>query len=394
MTGAEGFSCSTLTPPDVNARLTRCGAATPPAEPADGDGPVALVIGSSAGYGLAATVVGLARHRVSGVAVALERSADNRRTATAGWYRTARIGELARQAGSAMSFVNADAFADTTKEHVLDLIKRRFGKLDVLVYSVAAPRRLDPRTGETLRSVVKPIGASYRTKHLSFDDDGAPKLSELEVAPASPDETLATVRVMGGEDWACWVRMVSERGLTHPGFRTVALSYVGSDLTAAIYRQGTIGAAKDDLEATAQSLTSELAQHDAGYAMVSVNGATITQSSLAIPGVALYLGLLRSVLGSRLMTPVEQCVQLWDHLLGSQSLPVDEQQRLRLDTWELAPGVQSEIRHRWQLVDQENLAGLTDAGWVLDEVRRLYGFSVPAIDYEQPVEIDVPWPAG
>lgn len=294
----RGFLMLDAHPAGCQRTVDQMWAATPPAGPADGEGPVALVIGSSAGYGLAATVVGLARHRVSGVAVALERSADNRRNATAGWYRTARTGELARQAGSAMSFVNADAFADTTKEHVLDLIKRRFGKLGALVYSVAAPRRLDPRIGETFRSVVKPIGASYRTKHLSFDDDGAPKLSELEVAPA------------------------------------------------------------------------------------------------AIPGVALYLGLLRSVLGSRLMTPVEQCVQLWDHLLGSQSLPVDEQQRLRLDTWELAPGVQSEIRHRWQLVDQENLAGLTDAGWVLDEVRRLYGFSVPAIDYEQPVEIDVPWPAG
>jgi enoyl-[acyl-carrier protein] reductase / trans-2-enoyl-CoA reductase (NAD+) len=365
-------------------------AAPPSPRPVD-TGPVALVVGSSAGYGQAATVAGLARHRIRGVGVCLERPADHRRTATAGWYRTAQVARLARQGGLTMSFVNADAFADTTKEQVLDLLKERYGRLDVLIYSVAAPRRVDPRTGESFRSVVKPIGTSYRTKNLTFDDDGTPRVDEIEVEPASDEEVTATVAVMGGEDWARWVRALAERDLIDSGFRTAALSYIGSNLTAAIYRQGTIGAAKEDLEATARSLAGEIA---GGGAMTSVNGATVTQSSLAIPGIGLYVGLLRGVMGDRMVSPVEQCVQLWDHLLGEASVTVDEQQRLRLDTWELAPEIQAEINSRWGAVNQDSLSGLADASWVLDEVRRLYGFSVPGVDYDQPVEVDEPWPAG
>ncbi len=376
----------------VDEMWTAAQAAPPPAGTTGADAPVALVVGCSAGYGLAALIAGLVRHRVRGVGVALERGADQRRTATAGWYRVARVAERAREAGTTVSFVNADAFADDTKQRVAELLKERYGRVDVFIYSVAAPRRTDPRTGETFRSVVLPRGSAYRTRHLVFDDDGNPRLDEIEVAPATDEEAAGTVKVMGGEDWARWVDALREHGLVHDGFRTVALSYIGSELTAPIYREGTIGAAKEDLEATARTLHAELAGTGGGQAATSVNGATVTQSSLAIPGIGLYVGLLRAVLGDRMVTPVAQSVQLWDHLLGLAQAPVDDQDRIRLDTWELAEDVQREIADRWARVDAGTLTELADTGWVADEVRRLYGFSVPGVDYDRPVEVDVPWP--
>ena len=165
---------------------------------------IALIIGSSAGYGLATTIAGLARHGISGVGVAFERP-PGRRTGTAGWYRTISTAELASSLGSDMTFVNADAFADTTKEEVLDLVAKRFGKLDYLIYSVAAPRRVDPRTGETYSSVIKPLGSSHTTRTLEFSSDGTPSLQDVTATPATPEEAAATVKVMGGEDWGRWI---------------------------------------------------------------------------------------------------------------------------------------------------------------------------------------------
>jgi enoyl-[acyl-carrier protein] reductase/trans-2-enoyl-CoA reductase (NAD+) len=352
--------------------------------------PTALVIGSSAGYGLASTIAGLVRYGIDGVGIGLERPAG-RRTATAGWYRTIATNAIARELGSDFSFRNADAFADTTKTDTLDLLATRFGGVDYLIYSVAAPRRTDPRSGTTYQSVIKPLGAPYITQNLEFAADGAASLRKVTVDPANQAEAAATVRVMGGEDWSRWITALAERGLLRDGFRTVALTYIGSPLTWAIYRDGTIGAAKADLESTAGALTEQLAAVG-GRAYTSVNGAAITQALTAIPGIPLYASLLRGVLGDRLPSPVEQSVQLWDQLTGARRPDLDESGRIRLDRLELSAPVQAAVSERWQSITPETVTEHADIPWFRAQFRSLYGFDVPGVDYDNPVETDLPWP--
>lgn len=364
-----------------------------PADAPEGAGPVALIIGSSAGYGLAATVAGLKRAGIRGVMVSFEKAPTERRTATAGWYRTAATAEIARTVGRDLVFLNGDAFSDTMKNQVADLVEQRFGgRLDYLIYSVAAPRRTDPDTGATYASVLKPIGRADRTKSLVFDDQGVPEVREVRTGPAEGDDVEQTVAVMGGADWERWIDHLDGRGLLAEGFATAALSYIGSPLTAAIYRQGTIGAAKAHLEATARTLDERLGKTLAGRAVTSVNGAAVTQSSTAIPGIALYTGLLRGVLGADLVPPVRQLAELWDQLTGAAPLTLDDEGRVRLDVWELTDEVQAAVAERWQAATTDTIAALADLEWFSAEVRRLYGFSVPGVDYTAAVATDVPWP--
>ncbi|MEV5238424.1 enoyl-[acyl-carrier-protein] reductase FabV [Streptomyces cinnamoneus] len=364
-----------------------------PADVPEGAGPVALVIGSSAGYGLAATLAGLKRAGIRGIAVSFEKAPTERRTATAGWYRTAATADIARAAGRDMVFLNGDAFSDAMKDQVADLVEQRFGgRLDYLVYSVAAPRRTDPVTGATYASVLKPIGRANRTKTLVFDDEGVPEVREAETGPAEGDDVEQTVAVMGGADWERWIDHLAGRGLLANGFATAALSYIGSSLTAAMYRQGTIGAAKAHLEATARALNERLDRTVGGRAVTSVNGAAVTQSSTAIPGIALYTGLLRGVLGEGMVPPVRQLAALWDQLTGAAPLALDDEGRIRLDAWELTDEVQTAVAGRWETATTDTIADLADLDWFRAEVRRLYGFSVPGIDYTAAVATDVPWP--
>ncbi len=365
-------------------------AAIPAAGQAGRQRPVALIIGSSSGYGLAATIAGIARHGITGAGVCFERPPTHRRTATAGWYRTIATAKIAAEAGSDLRFVNADAFADGTKEEVLDLIGERFGGVDQLIYSVAAPRRTDTRTGMTYHAVIKPLGTAYQGKTLSFDGE-VPQVREIRLEPASAPEAAQTVQVMGGEDWSRWVDALQARDLIRPGFATVALTYIGSDLTSAIYRDGTVGAANKHLEDTAAVLTGRLSG-SGGRAFTSVNGAAVTQSSTAIPGIGLYVAILRSVLGARMRSPADQFADLWDQILGSRPVNTDEQGRIRLDRWELDGEVQQEVSRRWAACDSGSVGDLADTGWFHDEVLRLYGFSVPGVDYASPSEPDLPWP--
>lgn len=350
--------------------------------------PVALVVGSSSGYGLAATVAGLARYGIDGVGISFEKAPTHRRTATAGWYRTAETAAYAAEQGSEFHFVNADAFADTTKSDVLDLIAERFGGVDYLIYSVAAPRRIDPRTDTTYQSVIKAIGQAAQTKSLAFED-GEPVLQEVAIEVATDEEIAETVQVMGGEDWTRWVDALEERKLLKDGFSTVALTYIGSELTGPIYRQGSIGAAKAHLESTAQTLR----DRDGVEARTSVNGAAVTQASSAIPGIGLYVSLLHKVLGDKLQTPMQQSIALWDQLTGEKPLDLDEEGRIRLDRWELDPTVQAAVKAQWGSVSIDNIAEVADTAWFYAEVRRLYGFDVAATDYDQETEVDVAWPS-
>jgi enoyl-[acyl-carrier protein] reductase/trans-2-enoyl-CoA reductase (NAD+) len=276
------------------------------------------------------------------------------------------------------------------RANVLDLVAAAVGQIDVLIYSVAAPRRTDPADGTLYHSAVRPIGAAYRTRNVAFADGVV--LRESAHEPATDAEIAATVKVMGGEDWATWVADAAQRGLLAHGFQTVALTYVGSDLTAPIYRQGTIGRAKDHLEATAAELTSGVLRSVGGKALTCVHCAAVTQSSLAIPGISLYLSMLRSVAGARAESAVAQSSRLWEYLTGGAGGATDSQGRLRLDDWELSAEVQAELRRRWQASTGDLVGGLADLDWFRRQIWQLYGFDVPGVDYSQPVETEVPWP--
>jgi enoyl-[acyl-carrier protein] reductase / trans-2-enoyl-CoA reductase (NAD+) len=352
--------------------------------------PRALIIGCSAGYGLAAAVSGLFGYRARVVGVCYERPATARRSASAGWYRTAALADRAAAAGLQFTAINGDCFDPAVRADVLDRAGRLLGSVDVLIYSVAAPRRTDPATGVVYHSAVKPIGRAYQARNVAFADGVV--LREVTVEPATDDEISSTVAVMGGADWSEWVTDLAARGMLGAGFQTVALTYVGSELNGPIYRQGTIGRAKDDLEATAGQLTAGVLAATGGTAVTSANCAAVTMSSLAIPGISLYLSLLRAVAGGRAESPIQQTVRLWDHLTGRRPAPTDRQGRLRLDEWELAAALQGEIATRWSEPAERLMAGLADLDWFRREFRRLYGFDVAGVDYGLPVEVDVPWP--
>jgi enoyl-[acyl-carrier protein] reductase / trans-2-enoyl-CoA reductase (NAD+) len=388
----RGFLLLDSHPAGCERTVRDLAAAVPPLRaPRPGNRPVALVIGSSAGYGLAMTVAGLARHGITGLGICLEK-APGRRTGTAGWYRTAATADLASSLGSDFAFLNADAFSDETKDAAAAILTARYGPVDYLVYSVAAPRRTDPETGITHASVLKPLGRAVTMRTLGFGGDGEPALAEASIEPATDEEQAATTAVMGGADWQRWVTALAGRELLAPEFRTVALTYIGSELTAPIYREGTIGAAKVDLEETAGAITKSL--DGAGQAWTCVNGAAVTQASTHIPGIALYVSLLRAVLGDAFQPPAEQAVQLWDQLIGTAPLDTDYDGRIRLDRWELDPGVQAEVARRWHAATTETIATLADTGWFRSQFRGLYGFDVPGIDYALPVEADIRWPGG
>ncbi|MGW7172146.1 enoyl-[acyl-carrier-protein] reductase FabV [Streptomyces xanthophaeus] len=381
----------------VNSHPTGCAAVvdrmwqqTP--EPAgDRPGQVALVIGSSAGYGLAATLVGLRAHRMRGLGIAFESAETERRTAGAGWYRTARTAELAAGAGADFTFLNGDAFSDGVKDEAAEQLAARFGKIDLLIYSIAAPRRTDPLTGEVHRSVIKPLGADYRAKTLVFEN-GVPQTGELHLQAADEAERDATVQVMGGADWQLWIDFLQSRGLLADGFRTVALSYVGSDITAPIYRAGTIGAAKQHLEDTARAISTQL--KGTGHAHTVVAGAAVTQASTAIPSIALYTSILHRVTGDGWQTTVDQATALWNQLAGDTALDLDDQDRIRLDGWEMDPEVQAAVRAAWDRIDSDTMAADADTSWFRDQVGQLYGWAVPGVDYEREAETTVAWPVS
>ncbi|WNO69219.1 enoyl-[acyl-carrier-protein] reductase FabV [Streptomyces sp. AM2-3-1] len=388
--GNRGYLYVNSHPTGCKAVVDRMWQRTP--EPAgDRPGPVALVIGSSAGYGLAATLVGLRAHRMRGLGIAFEAAATERRTAGAGWYRTARTAELAAESGADFTFLNGDAFSDGVKDEAADRLAAGFGKIDLLIYSIAAPRRADPLTGEVHHSVIKPLGTDYRAKTLVFED-GVPQIGELHLQAADAAERDATVQVMGGADWQMWIDALQSKGLLADGFQTVALSYVGSDITAPIYRAGTIGAAKQHLEDTARAINTQL--KGTGHAYTVVAGAAVTQASTAIPSIALYTSILHRVTGDSWQTTVDQAAALWNQLAGDAELDLDDQERIRLDDWEMNPGVQAAVRATWDQVDADTIATRAETGWFRDQVGQLYGWDVPGVDYGVAAETAVPWPVS
>ncbi|MFD7165310.1 enoyl-[acyl-carrier-protein] reductase FabV [Streptomyces violascens] len=384
----RGFLIVHSHPAGSAATVTRMWEQIPPR--ADGTSPVVLLLGHSAGYGLATLLTGLRQHGIRGVGVAYEGAETERRTASAGWYRTAAAARLATEAGHDFVFVNTDAFSDKGKAEVLDLVEQRFGKVDHLIYSLAAPRRTDPETGTVHHSVIKPLGAPYEAPALDFSDD-TPKVTSVRLDAATEAEKYGTEQVMGGADWQLWVQALAERSLLADRFTTAALTYIGSELTAPIYRQGTIGAAKEHLERTAGQLNAGVLA-GRGRAMTVVAGAAVTQASSAIPSIALYTTFLRTVLGDGFRTTAQQAEDLWDQLTGATPLVTDDEGRIRLDGWELDPQVQDQVRELW--ADPESGLDRSAAGacWFIGQIRELYGWGLADVDYDRPAETTVAWP--
>ncbi|MEU5083065.1 MULTISPECIES: phosphopantetheine-binding protein [Streptomyces] len=356
--------------------------------------PVALILGHSAGYGLATLLAGLRQHGIRGVGVAFESADTGRRTASAGWYRTAAADSLTRQAGGDFTFLNADAFSEDGKKQVLDLVEQRYGPVDYLIYSLAAPRRTDPVTGTVHHSVIKPLGDCYEAPALDFTGS-EPAVSRIRLEPGTEEEKQATIAVMGGTDWSLWVTALAGRRLLAPGFTTIALTYVGSEVTAPVYRAGTIGAAKKHLETIARNLAASPALTAAGgRAFTVVAGAAVTQASSAIPSIALYTAFLRTILGEdAFRSPADQAIELWDQLEGRTPLTLDDEGRIRLDGWELDDTVQKRVRQLWSDPGHGLNQARAGADWFMAQVRELYGWGVTDVDYTQPVETDIAWPS-
>jgi enoyl-[acyl-carrier protein] reductase/trans-2-enoyl-CoA reductase (NAD+) len=382
----RGFLCLTAHPEGCAVNVRRQVAVAKAGSPGTGIGHT-LVVGSSAGFGLSSTITALFGWGSAVTSVAFERAAQGDKPGSAGWYNLAEVHRLAKAEGRTIRSHIGDAFSAAMLEQVVAELKANGTKLDRFVYSLASPKRTDPVTGTTHASCLKPIGPTYDAKSIDLDTD---TIKPVSIAPASEEDVANTIKVMGGEDWQRWVEALAANDLLAPGFRTVAYSYIGPQITYPVYRKGTIGAAKDHLEATAHRLHTSLASIG-GAAHVSVNKALVTQASSAIPVVPLYISLLFKVMkaqGSHEGT-IEQIVRLFrDHWGPGRTPVVDSTGRIRVDDWEMAPSVQQAVDVLWQQVTNENLMTISDFAGFKQEFRQLFGFEVDGIDYSQPVELD------
>ena len=349
-----------------------------------------LVIGSSNGYGLASRIVAAFACRASTIGLFWEKPAEGKRTATAGLYNSIAFDQAARKAGLYSKSINGDAFSDPMRRDVIELIKKDWGQVDCVIYSLASPRRTHPVSGQTFKSVLKPKDAAYTNKTIDFESN---QVNNLTLPPATVDEIEQTVAVMGGEDWQMWIEALAKEKLLSKGVLTVAYSYIGPEVTYAVYRNGTIGAAKNHLEKTAHELDARLKSLD-GRALISVNKALVTQSSSAIPFIPLYFVILMKVMKEKGID--EECIQQIYRLFSERlytgkpmaQIPVDKEGRIRIDDWEMRPDVQKEVMAIWAQINTGNLNDLADVSGYEQNFLKLFGFGLKGVDYEADVNID------
>jgi enoyl-[acyl-carrier protein] reductase/trans-2-enoyl-CoA reductase (NAD+) len=352
------------------------------------DGPKkTVVIGASNGYGLAARIVSAFNSGSSTIGVAYEHAGKERRPATAGWYNTESFMTEAQKEGYPAWNVNGDAFSEEIKTQVVELIKNKLGYADLFVYSIAAPRRIDPITGEIYSSVIKPIGREFTAKTVDFLTG---KVSNVTAEPATEQEIEQTIKVMGGEDWILWIKRLLQENLIKKGFLTIAFSYVGPEFTKAIYRDGTIGRAKLDLESKADEINRLIAPVN-GKAIISVNKALVTRASAVIPAVPLYIALLYKVMKEKHLHEgcIQQMYRLYhDVLFAGKDPKMDSKGRIRMDDWEMRKDVQKTVLDLWKIVETQNLDHIGDLGdmkGMREEYLRHHGFGMPGVDYSQDV---------
>jgi enoyl-[acyl-carrier protein] reductase/trans-2-enoyl-CoA reductase (NAD+) len=345
-----------------------------------------LVIGASTGYGLASRVTATFGSGAATIGVFFERPSEEGRPATPGWYNTIAFSKAAHAAGIYAKNLNGDAFSDDIKKQALDLIRTDLGQVDLVVYSLASPRRTHPKTGAVHKSVLKPIGASYSNKTVDTDKG---IVSTVTIEPASEQEIADTTAVMGGEDWEMWMNALSEAKLLAPGAQSVAYSYIGPEVTWAIYKNGTIGIAKNDLERAAKNIDSLLKLNGGGRAFISVNKALVTQASSAIPVVPLYIAILYKLMKQHGTHEgcIEQIQRLFaTHMYNGSTPKFDVAGRVRIDDWEMRPEIQNAVREIWPRITTENLPTETDIAGYRSEFLKLFGFGVPGVNYEAETE--------
>ena len=346
-----------------------------------------LVIGASTGYGLSSRIAAAFGCGAATIGLFFERPASGSKTASAGWYNSAAFEKLAKEEGLYAKSINGDAFSNEIKQQTIDLIKKDLGKVDLVIYSIASPRRTHPVTGEVFNSVLKPIGAPCTVKTVDFHSK---QVSETTIEPAAEEEIRQTVAVMGGEDWAMWMNALKEADVLEQGAVTIAYTYVGPDMTHAIYRKGTIGRAKDDLEATAGKITENL-NSIGGNAYVSINKAVVTQASAAIPVISIYISVLFKVMKEMNIHEgtIEQMYRMLNDRAYSGNLKLDGKGRICMDDWEMRPEVQARVAKYWAEANNENITEISDVEEYRKEFFRLFGFEFAAVDYSRDVDIDV-----
>ncbi len=352
-----------------------------------------LVIGASTGYGLASRIVAGIAANAKTIGVFFERSALSEKTGSAGWYNSAAFEQEAKDAGLYAKSINGDAFSIEIKQQTIDLIKKDWGGVDLIIYSLASPRRVDP-SGTVYNSVLKPIGQTYKNKTVDINTG---KVSVVEIAPATTEEINATVKVMGGEDLKLWIDSLHDSKVLANNCKVVAYSYIGPSMTYPIYRNGTIGRAKEDLEKTTKEIDEFLIKHYNGRAFISVNKALVTQASAAIPVVPLYISLLYKVMKNKNIHEgcIEQIGRLFtEHLYNNNGINLlDELGRIRVDDLEMRSDVQEEILKLWDIIDTENLEKISDLAGYREEFYKLFGFNVADVDYSKDYNINVPIPS-
>ncbi|MEM7357756.1 MAG: enoyl-ACP reductase FabV [Pseudomonadota bacterium] len=344
-----------------------------------------LVIGSSTGYGLASRITAAYGYGAKTLGIFFEKPPTERKTASAGYYNSAAFESQATADGLYAKSINGDAFSSDCKQQTIDLIKADLGQVDLVVYSLASPRRTDPETGQTHSSTLKPIGQAYTSKNLNTDTQ---LVSEVTVEPASDEEIANTVKVMGGEDWSLWMHALNDAGVLSEDCKTVAYTYIGDKLTKPLYGDATIGKAKEHLDTTAMELNKDLDVQ----ATVSVLKAVVTQSSSAIPVMPLYLAILFKEMKAEGTHEgcIEQLGRLYEECIYASQPRIDDDQRFRVDELEMKPEMQAKVEAAWAQVTTENLADLSDFSGYQAEFLRLFGFGVEGVDYDADVDPVVP----
>lgn len=342
-----------------------------------------LVIGSSTGYGLASRISAAFSCGASTIGVMFERPQSGKRTATPGWYNTAAFEEYAHADGLYAKTINGDAFSQEVKQQVIDLIKKDLGQVDMVVYSLASPRRT-MADGTTCSSVLKTTDGEYTNKTI---DLAARTVSEVTVPPATQEEIRDTVKVMGGEDWKDWITALSGAGVLAEHTVTMAYSYLGPELTHPMYRNGSIGRAKEHLFATSKEITQEF---PGVTAYISVNKGLVTQASAAIPIVPLYMSILYKVMKEKGIHEgcIEQMYRLFHDKLLADKPQVDEDGMIRMDDWEMREDVQQEVKQAWDRINSDNLQQLADVDGYWEDFYHMFGFGIDGVDYDADVQVD------
>lgn len=345
------------------------------------DGPKrVLVIGASTGFGLASRITSAFGSNASTIGVFFEKAPSEGKTASPGWYNSAAFEREASKSGLYAKSINGDAFSNEVKQQAIDLIKADLGQIDLVIYSLASPVRMHPKTGVLHRSTLKPIGGTFTNKTVDFHTGN---VTQVSIEPAVKEDIDNTVVVMGGEDWSMWMEALKDANVLAEGATTVAYSYIGPEVTEAVYRKGTIGRAKDDLEATAFKITKDLVSLN-GKAFVSVNKALVTQASSAIPVIPLYISLLYKIMKADGIHEgcIEQIQRLFQNRLYSgQAVPTDDKGRIRIDDWEMRDDVQERVAALWNESTTESLPEIGDLEGYKQDFLNLFGFGFEGVDY-------------